>query len=387
MGSTYSLDTSIKLDFINMFWNPNQPYDALPPLPPHVELETPRVLKQCIRSRTALEQVNQSADFLPNKELLINIMPLLEARASSEIENIVTTTDRLFRSSVAEKQAIDLATKEALSYRKALNAGFESIKHRPLCTNTAEEICSTIKQTEMHLRMVPGTTLRNDRTGDTIYTPPVGEHVIRKKLSNWEKFIHHPGDLDPLVVMAAAHYQFEANHPFTDGNGRTGRIINLLLLISLGLLKSPILYHSRGIIRRKDEYYSNLLNVTHSDSAESWETWILYMLEVIEESALWTYHKINSIRKMRRETKTWLKKNHANIYSAELLVVLFNQPYCRIADVVEGGIAKRQAASTYLKQLVDSGLLIEEKVGREKLFIHQKLLMLLLDESDPPPES
>lgn len=373
-----------------MSWNPDQPYDALPPLPPHVELETPRVLKQCIRSRTALEKVNQSADFLPNKELLINIMPLLEARASSEIENIVTTTDRLFRSSVVEKQVLDPATKEALSYRKALNAGFQSIKQRPLCTNTTEEICSAIKQAEMKIRKVPGTTLRNDRTGNTIYTPPVGEHIIREKLSNWEKFIHNPGDLDPLVVMAAAHYQFEAIHPFTDGNGRTGRIINILLLISQGLLKSPILYHSRGIIRRKDEYYSNLLNVTRSDSSDNsdsskgWETWILYMLEVIEESAHWTYHKINSIRQMRSETKAWLKENHSNIYSAELLDVLFNQPYCRIQDVVEAGIAKRQAASTYLKQLVDSGLLIEEKVGREKLFIHQKFLTLLLDESDPP---
>lgn len=363
-----------------MSWNPKLPFDSLPPLPPAAELETPRVLKQCIRSRTALEKVNQSADFLPNKELLINIMPLLEARASSEIENIVTTTDRLFRSSAVEKQATDPATKEALSYRKALYIGFQSIQDRPLCTNTAEQICSAIKQQDMSIRKVPGTTLGNDRTGEIIYTPPVGEHVIREKLSNWENFIHNPGDLDPLVVMAAAHYQFEAIHPFTDGNGRTGRVINILLLISQGLLKSPILYHSRGIIRRKKEYYQNLLSVTRTDS---WETWILYMLEVIEESARWTYNKINAIRTMRKETKSWLKENHANIYSAELLDTLFNQPYCKISDIVDAGIAKRQAASTYLKQLVTAGLLNEEKIGREKLFIHQKFLNLLLDESDP----
>ncbi len=363
-----------------MSWNPEQPYNELPLLPPQAELETPRVLKQCILSRTALEKVNQAADFLPNKELLINIMPLLEARASSEIENIITTTDRLFRSSAVEKNSTDSATKEALSYRKALHAGFQSIQQRPLSTTTAEEICSVIKQQEMKIRRIPGTTLSNERSGETIYTPPAGEHIILEKLGNWEKFIHHPGDLDPLVVMAAAHYQFEAIHPFTDGNGRTGRILNLLILTSQGLLKSPILYHSRGIIRRKAEYYQNLISVTRTDC---WEPWILYMLEVIEESAQWTFHKINTIRELRRRTKETLRKKHPNLYSAEFLDVLFNQPYCRIADLVEAGIAKRQAASTYLKQLVDGGMLSEEKVGREKLFIHHAFLDLLLDESDP----
>ena len=363
-----------------MSWNPEQPYNELPLLPPGIMLETPRVLKQCIRSRTALEKVNQAANFLPNKELLINIMPLLEARASSEIENIVTTTDRLFRSSILKKEVTDPATKEALSYRRALQVGFQSIKERPLGVNTAEKICSVIKQKEMSVRQVPGTTLLNESTRKTIYSPPVGEHLIREKLANWAQFIHEHGDLDPLVVMAVSHYQFEAIHPFTDGNGRTGRVINLLQLITSGLLKSPILYHSRGIIRRKDEYYQNLIQVT---SSEKWETWILYMLEVIEESALWTFAKIEAIRDLRRETKATLRKDHANIYSAELLDTLFKQPYCRIADLIEAGIAKRQAASTYLKQLVATGLLSEEKVGREKLFIHHRFLNLLLDESDP----
>lgn len=279
-----------------------------------------------------------------------------------------------------EKSPTDPATKEALSYRKALHSGFQQIQERPLCTNTAEEICSVIKQSEMRLRKIPGTTLRNDSSGETIYTPPVGESVIREKLANWEHFIHNSGELDPLVVMAIAHYQFEAIHPFTDGNGRTGRIINILILISKGLLKSPILYHSRGIIRRKDEYYRNLLSVTREDA---WEQWILYILEVVEESALWTYQKINAIRELRRHTKSRLKREHASIYSAELVDVLFNQPYCRIGDLVEAGIAKRQAASSYLKQLVDGGLLTEEKVGREKLFIHTAFLELLLDESSP----
>ncbi len=367
-----------------MSWYPEKPFNDLPPLPPEAELETTRVLKQCIRSRTALAELNQAADFLPDKELLINVMPLLEARASSEIENIVTTTDRLFRSTILEKQVIDSATKEALSYRKALHAGFQSIMERPLSTSTAEAICSVIKGKEMRIRQVPGTTLMNDRTGETIYTPPAGEHLIREKLSNWERFIHDAEtELDPLIVMAVAHYQFEAIHPFADGNGRTGRVINLLLLVSLGLLKAPILYHSRGIIRRKEEYYRNLTAVT---SRQDWETWILYILEIIEESARWTYRKIEEIRQLRSTTKTRLKEDHANIYSAELLDVLFHQPYCRIADLVSAGIAKRQAASTYLRQLVDAGLLAEEKIGREKLFIHQAFLKLLLDESDHSDE-
>lgn len=360
-----------------MSWKPDLPYDDLPLLPPKQELETSLVLKQCIKSRTALAELNQAADFLPNKELLINIMPLLEARASSEIENIVTTTDRLFRSSVLKKEATDPATKEALSYRKALNVGFQSIEERPLGVNTAEEICSVIKQKEMAIRKVPGTTFRNDRTGQTIYSPPVGDALIREKLANWTNFIHELGDLDPLVVMAVAHYQFEAIHPFTDGNGRTGRVINLLYLITAGLLKSPILYHSRGIIRRKDEYYQNLIAVTAEDK---WEQWVLYMLEVVEESARWTFDKIEAIRKLRRETKNILKQDHGNIYSAELLDALFHQPYCRIVDLVNAGVAKRQAASTYLKQLVAAGLLSEEKVGREKLFIHHQYLDLLLTE-------
>ncbi len=365
-----------------MAWNPNRPYDELPPLPPAQDLETGPVLKQCIRTRTALADLNQSADFLPNKELLINILPLLEARASSEIENIVTTTDRMFRSSVLEKEPSDPATKEALSYRKALYEGYQSMRERPLCTATAETICSVIKGIEMRVRAVPGTTLQKAGTGEVIYTPPVGEDLLREKLANWERFLHDHGDTDPVVAMAAAHYQFEAIHPFTDGNGRTGRILNLLHMVSTGLLSSPILYHSRGIIRRRDEYYENLIAVT-ADGA--WEPWVLYVLEVVEESARWTYQKIDAIRTLRRKTKRQVREQLPKIYSAELLDVIFHQPYCRIVDLVEAGVAKRQAASTYLQQLVEIGLLAEEKVGREKLFIHKNFLELLLDESDPKP--
>ena len=366
-----------------MTWNPAQAYNDLPPLPPAKELETVRVLKQCIKSRTALANLNQAAGFLPNRSLLINILPLLEAKASSEIENIVTTTDSLFKSSLTGT-TFDPATKEAMNYRHALYAGYRSLETTPLCTNTAEQICSEIKHCEMKIRQVPGTTLRNDLTGETIYTPPVGEDLLHEKLANWERFIHDTdSDLDPLVVMAVSHYQFEAIHPFTDGNGRTGRIINLLYLISAGLLDTPILYHSRSIIKRKAEYYKNLNRVT---SAGDWQSWILYILETVEDAALWTNHKISEIRNLKRSTKAWLKENASKIYSAELLDVLFSQPYCRIQDLVDAGVAKRQAASTYLHSLIELGILEEEKVGREKLFVHKNFLALLLNESDVPTQ-
>ena len=376
MPSTYRPERSQKSLSIDMSWNSEEPYNSLPPLPPAVELETGPILKQCIASRAALAALNESADHLPNRELLVNVMPLLEAQASSEIENIVTTTDRLFRSSLLEGGSSDPATKEALSYRNALYEGFRSMEDKPVCTATAERICSAIKGKEMRVRQVPGTTLRSDRSGKTIYTPPVGEDLIRHNLANWERFFHDAGSLDPLVALAVGHYQFEAIHPFTDGNGRTGRILNLLHLVNSGLLKSPILYHSGSIIRRKEDYYRNLTAVTVSGA---WENWILYMLEVIEHSAEWTFRKVAAIRDLRRAVKRKMKAELPKLYSAELLDVIFHQPYCRIGDVVEADIAKRQAASTYLKQLVETGLLAEEKVGREKLFIHGQFLKLLME--------
>ena len=356
--------------------NPKAPYNELPTLPPKQELETVRVLKQCIRSRTQLAELEQAANFLPNKSLLINVLPLLEAQASSEIENIVTTTDRLFRSSLLN-QSPDAATKEALNYRAALYQSYQSLADRPICTATAERVCSVIKSRSMTIRKEAGTALGSTISGDTIYTPPVGESVIREMLANWENFINQTTELDPLVVMAVAHYQFEAIHPFSDGNGRAGRVLNLLYLVQAGILSSPILYHSRGIIRRKDDYYDLLRTVTFD---QDWEAWILFILEVIEESAEWTNQKIRSIREYREEVKRDLKIKVPKIYSNELLDVLFEQPYCQIADLVSAGIAKRQSASVYLKKLVEIGLLAEERVGRSALFIHENYRNLLLSE-------
>jgi Fic family protein len=357
-------------------WNPVRPHNALPPLPPAVELETKAVLKRCVGARAALAELKQCAELIPNAEMLINTLPVLEARASSEIENVVTTADELFRHLAAEKGA-DPATKEALRYREALMLGLTSLNRRTIGLRLAEEICSLIKGKDMSLRRGPGTAVAGAVTGRVIYTPPEGEDRLRRLLANWESFVHEAHDLDPLVRMAVGHYQFEAIHPFTDGNGRTGRVLNSLLLVEMGLLPSPILYLSRFIIAHKEDYYRCLLAVT-SDAA--WETWLHFMLDAVEETSVWTTAKIGAVRGLARHTTGWVREKLPRIYSRELVDVLFEQPYCRIANVVDAGIVERQAASRHLKALAGIGILREETLGREKLFVHDKLLALLTSE-------
>lgn len=361
-----------------MTFRPDQPYNSLPDLPPRVELETRAVLKQCIRARAALAELKQAGELIPNQTMLINTLPLLEARDSSKIENIVTTADRLFQYA-ANEQASDPATKEALRYRTALADGFASLEQRPLCTATAVKICQTIKGAPMDIRTVPGTRLANASTGVVIYTPPEGEALLRDKLANWEHFLHLQHELDPLVRLAVAHYQFEAIHPFTDGNGRTGRVINSLFLIESCLLTLPILYLSRYILHNRTDYYRLLLEVSQADN---WEKWILFMLLGIEETAIWTRKKINAIRSLMSYTVEIVQAELPAIYSRELVEQLFEQPYCRIANLVDAGVAKRQTASEYLKKLCAIGVLKEVKAGREKLFVHPRLVGLLSSEAN-----
>jgi len=354
-------------------WRATRPYNALPPLPPMQELETRPVLKQCILARAALAELRQAAELIPNQTMLINTIPLLEAKDSSEIENIVTTTDQLFQHAHGDG-ASDAATKEALRYRTALHHGFQSLRARPLCTSTAVEICRTLKNADMDIRRVPGTQLANDLTGEVIYTPPEGEAHLRELLANWERFLHNQTELDPLIRLAVGHYQFEAIHPFTDGNGRTGRILNILFLIQEDLLTLPILYLSRYIIANKQDYYRLLLDVTRE---QAWEPWVLFMLRVVEETSRWTTAKIAAIRGLSEHTRQHVRASLPKIYSRELVDVIFEQPYCRIANLVDKDIAQRQAASRYLKDLVELGVLREIKVGKEKLFLHPKLMHLL----------
>lgn len=356
-------------------WTPDRPHNQLPPLPPSVDLESRAVLKACITARAALAELKQAAGLIPNQTMLINTIPLLEAKDSSEIENIVTTTDKLFQHAHTDGHGqADPPTKEALRYRSALYRGYMSLKERPICTATAVEICRTLKAVDMDIRKTPGTKLQNDRTGEVIYTPPEGEALLRDMLANWERFINNEVDIDPLIRMAVAHYQFEAIHPFADGNGRTGRVINILYLIQQDLLQLPILYLSRYIIQNKFDYYRLLLAVTKD---HDWESWVLYMLKAVEETSRWTTEKIAAIRSLAEHTTEHIRTVLPKIYSRELVDVIFEQPYCRISDLVRKGIAKRQSASRYLKELTEKKILREITVGKEKLFIHPKLMLLL----------
>ena len=357
-------------------WRPERPYEALPPLPPTVELESRAVLKRCVAARTALAELRMAAAHIANPAVLINTLPLLEAQASSEIENVMTTADELFRHLDADEGA-DPATREALRYRSALLQGAALLQERPLSTATAEAICTTIKGEAMTVRSVSGTRIASARTGAVIYTPPERQDSLRDLLTNWELFLRDddgPNALDPLVRMAIAHYQFEAIHPFTDGNGRTGRVINSLFLVEQGLLDQPILYLSRYVIANKADYYRLLLEVTRD---EAWEPWILYMLRGIEDTSRWTLAKIAAVRTLTAMVTDHLRARHAKLYDRDLVDVIFEQPYSRIRNVVERGLGTRQSASRYLHGLVDAGVLREVPAGREKLFMNPRLMALL----------
>jgi Fic family protein len=356
--------------------DPARPYNGLPPLPPAADLETKAVLKACVSARAEMAELRIAGQLLPDQSVLINAIPMLEARASSEIENIVTTNDSLFReASLGDSQAPrDPAAKEALRYRTALHRGFETLAHRPLTANIAVETCRTITGTDLDIRATPGTTLRNGVTGEVVYTPPEGREVLRDLLGNWETYVNADSDIDPLIRMAVQHYQFEAIHPFGDGNGRTGRILNLLFLIQAGLLDKPTLYLSRHILKTRVDYYARLARVTRHGE---WEPWVRYMLTAVEETARWTNGKIRAIRDLMQHTSAFVRDQTPRIYSYELIQLIFTQPYCRIENLTAAGFGTRKTVSGHLAQLVAIGVLVEERAGRDKVFINRKYLDLL----------
>jgi Fic family protein len=356
-----------------MSWSSEVPDNELPALPPaNLDLEPKQVLKALIEARTALATLAQASHLLPNPNILVHAIPLLEAQASSEIENIVTTADELFKH--ADSGGGDSASKEALRYRSALFAGVEAIRNRPLTATTAAQVCSVLQGREMDVRAVPGTRIANPVNQSIVYAPPEGADLIREKLSAWERFVHADDDLDPLVRMALAHYQFEAIHPFHDGNGRTGRVINILMLIEADLLKDPILYLSRSIISYKNDYYRLLRDVTAEDA---WIEWILYMVDMVRESAVSTSRKIGAIKACQEDIADRARSATPGGRDAEFLAVLFEQPYARINTVAERCNVSRQTASTWLHVLVRAGLLTEIKVGREILFVNHEFLQVL----------
>lgn len=355
-------------------WRPDRPYNELPPPPSADDLETRRVLKAAIGANTALGQLDQAVISIPNPTVLINSLPVLEAQASSEIENVVTTTDELFRH-LDDDAGADPATRETLRYRTALRVGFEMTNERGLTAATASAVCSTIKGREMKVRAVPGTRIASPATGEVVYSPPEGRDVIVEKLSEWERFVHADDGLDPLVRMAAAHYQFEAIHPFSDGNGRTGRIVNVLMLVEAGLLRLPVLYLSRYLIDTKNDYYRLLLAVT---AEPAWEEWVLYVLKGIEVTSRYTLRKVTAIRALQDDFSRRARAVTKGGTHSELQSVLFEQPYCRINTVVERCDVSRPTATSWLSALAKNGMLQDVKIGRDRLFINREFLQLLV---------
>ena len=356
-----------------MVWDPERPYDDLPPLPPPTVLETTVVLKSLIEARAALAQLDEAAARLPNPAVLLNAASILEAQASSEIENIVTTTDELFRLADRVDVTASREAKEALRYRQALFRGVAMLQSRPLTAATAAEVCTVTAARQMSVRNLPGTRIANPTTGEIVYSPPEGSDVITDKLANWERFLHADDGLDPLVRMAVAHYQFEAIHPFSDGNGRTGRILNILVLIEAGLITQPVLYLSRAIIATKNQYYARLLAVTRDGE---WEPWVLYVLAAVRNTALSTLRKIDEIRALQERVRDEARDTVGG-RNVDLLALLFEQPYCRITTVMGRCDVSRPTATGWLRALADRSVLREIKFGRDLLFVNWEFLDLL----------
>jgi Fic family protein len=343
-------------------------------LPPKTDLETKKILKKAIQANRALAKLNGVAKIIPNSQILINSLVLQEAKDSSEIENIITTHDELYRASI-DINNVSHATKEVQNYSKALLLGYELITNNKLLLKKyIVAIQKELEQNDAGIRRQSGTVLKNEQTGEIIFTPPQEFEVVDRLMSDLERYINEPNDIDPLINMSIIHHQFESIHPFYDGNGRTGRIINILYLMLNDLLDIPILYLSRYIINNKADYYRLLQEVRTEDK---WEEWILYMLDGIEVTSFETIELINSIKRLMDEAKDEIKNKLPRIYSKDLVEVLFMHPYTKIDFLVENlGIA-RQTASRQLKELENIGMLETIQIKNSKYFINMKLYAML----------
>ncbi|WP_426716269.1 Fic family protein [Corynebacterium auriscanis] len=367
-GHVYSVYMSAPQGF-----HPDHPFNDLPALPPAEVLETTAVLKDVIEARAALSALNTACSLIPNPDIITSTIPLREAQASTEIENIVTTNNELFKAEWKVDAAPSPATKEALNYKEALYWGVDSLQMRPVSEKTAIQVCSKLSGRPMQVRSTPGTYIGDPRNQLRLYTPPEGKEVIERHLSSWENFLYSDHGLDPLVLMAATHYQFEAIHPFYDGNGRTGRILNILLLMQMDVLRLPVLYLSGFIVDNKSDYYALLRRVT---AEKAWEDWIRFMVRGVRESAEAATSLINELRGLQEDTSKQIRSLGITA-GADLSSLLFVKPYVRITDLVDAGLARRQTSSMWLAQLVQAGVLEERKVGRSKVFANRKALTVL----------
>lgn len=360
-----------------MAHNRSIPFNDLPDLPPLNFVESPEILRQLAKASRYLGELNGLCASLQDPNLLINTIILQESKESSAIENIVTTQDELYKANSETDNASD-AAKEVLCYKEAMYVGLERLNTQKnlLLSNTMIEIVQTIKKNQSGIRNTPGTELINAINGEVVYTPPCCEDVLREKLFALERFINdnEASNLDPLIKLAFIHYQFESIHPFSDGNGRTGRIINSLYLVQQGLLMQPVLYLSAYIVKYKSDYYQLLRGVTEK---ENWNDWVMYMLTAIIETAQMTTQKIRNMLLLKNEYEQQMKDVLGSSFSFELLQLMFMMPYLKIELLEKKGLAHRQTASSWLKKLTNAAILRPQKIGRTTYYINYKLMEIL----------
>jgi Fic family protein len=352
----------------------NKPYNELPLLPPEKKgWEKIEVYKILAEARAALAELKGRCPVIPNPFMLINTLVLQEAKDSSSIENIFTTSDKLYRAFASSTASADPQTKEVLRYRQALLTAWNEIQQSDISIDIIESIYRQIKEKEDGVR---DSQVFVGNAFQTIYTPPCCRDLLIQKLNNLIDFAESDKETDPLIKMALMHYQFEAIHPFTDGNGRTGRVLNVLFISKWGLLDQPVLYLSKYINTYKNDYYRLLRDVTENNN---WTEWIIYMLTAVKETAVFTLKKVNTIYQLFLSTIEKIKNEVPDVYSFELVSLLFEQPYCKIGFVVEAGIASRNTASKYLGKLVEIKVLEKKQAGNEALFLNINLYNILIE--------
>jgi Fic family protein len=348
-------------------------------LPPPVELETKTVLRQAAAAHRYLAELKGVSKTIPNQNILISTLPLLEAKDSSAIENIITTHDELYKKDIFGDYITNAAAKEVRDYATALRTGYEIVRKTGLLSvNRILQIQEVIEKNNAGLRTLPGTELKNDQNGETIYIPPQKEEDIFRLMKNLEAYIHDQiqPEIYPLIKMTVIHYQFESIHPFYDGNGRTGRILNILYLVQKGLLDIPVLYLSRYIIRTKDSYYRMLQKVREDDA---WEEWLLYLLKGMEETAKETIDIITQMRNLMQDYKQRIRSRY-KFYSQDLLNSLFSHPYTKVEHLKNALHVSRQTAAKYLDQLAEDAFLNKEKIGKQNYYVNSALYALFTAE-------
>ena len=383
--AAYRQNVSTKRRSLNCDCKVSASHDFLQPLPPSVELETVEVMRALASANRALAELKGRAGSIPNAGILIDTLAMQEAKASSEIENIVTTQDELFQMDLMPDGQQSVAAKEVARYRAALKIGYQQLTDSGglIRNRTLIEMYQFLKERGDGFRSTPGTALKNARTGEVVYTPPQDHNVIITAMSSLEKFINDDGlcGLDPLIKMALIHHQFESIHPFADGNGRIGRILNVLYLTKAGLLDFPILYLSRHINLHKAEYYQLLQSVREEGK---WEFWVLYMLEAVEKTSHTTLQLVEGIKCIMADFKRRMRNDCPHLYSQDLLNNLFRHPYTRIEFVKDEVSVSRQTASKYLEQLVEKDFLVKYKSGRNNYYINKPLIDLFLQVHEVP---